>query len=58
MDVKNPALDYIRNKQLNWHVHVRKMNEEGLPRSFWNGVRLESPGSISHGVNTPESQGD
>ena len=27
-------LDYIRYKQLNWYIHVRRMNEEMLPRKM------------------------
>jgi hypothetical protein len=32
MNIKNPVLDYIRNKQLNWYGHEQKMDQEGLPR--------------------------
>ena len=27
-------LDYIRYKQLNWYGHVKRMNEERLPRKI------------------------
>ena len=37
MNIKNPVLDYIRYKHLNWYGHVRIMNEEKLPKIFWNG---------------------
>ena len=41
MSVKNSVLDYIRYKQLNWYGHVQRMEEERLPRKFWNGPHLE-----------------
>ena len=29
INIKNSELDYIRyNRQLNWHIHTRRMNEE------------------------------
>jgi hypothetical protein len=34
-------LDYIRNKQLNWYGHVRRMNEERLPQKVYNGIHLQ-----------------
>ena len=27
-------IDYIRYKQLNWYVHVQRMDEERLPRKI------------------------
>ena len=36
INIKNQVLDYTRNKQLNWHGHVQRMNER-----FWNYVHLE-----------------
>ena len=41
MNIKNSLLYYIRYKQVNWYDYVRKMNEERLPQTFWNGDRLE-----------------
>ena len=29
VDIKNPVLDYIRYKQLNWYGHVQRMDQEG-----------------------------
>ena len=28
------SLDYIRYKQLNWYVHVQRLNKERLPRKI------------------------
>jgi hypothetical protein len=32
MNIKNSILDCIRYKQLNWHGHVQRMDQERLPR--------------------------
>ena len=34
MNIKTLVLYYIRYKQLNWYVHVRRLNEERLPRKI------------------------
>ena len=31
MNIKNSVLDYIIYKQLNWHGHVQKMDQERFP---------------------------
>ena len=31
-ELKNSVLDYIRYKQLNWYVHVQRMDQDKLPR--------------------------
>ena len=40
MNIKNPVLDYVRYKQLNWYGHVQRMDEERLLRRIL-GVHLE-----------------
>ena len=35
--MNNLVLHYIRYKQLNWYGHVKRMNEEWLPKK--NGMR-------------------
>ena len=34
INIKNSVLDHIRYKQLNWYGHVKKMDEERLPRKI------------------------
>ena len=34
MNIKHCILDYIRYKQLNWYDHVKRMDEERLPRKM------------------------
>ena len=43
-NIKNSVLDYIKYKQLNWYVHVRRMNEERLPQRI---LEWHRPGSRS-----------
>jgi hypothetical protein len=32
MNIKNSVLNYIRYKQFNWYGHVKRMDQERLPR--------------------------
>ena len=41
MNINNSVLDYIRYVSLNRDSQLRRMNDEWLPRKFWNGVCLE-----------------
>ena len=46
-NIKNLLLDYIRYKQLKWYGHLRRMNEERLPKNIleWypSGRRMGRP---------------
>ena len=52
MNIKNFVLDYIRYKKLNWYDHVRRMNEERLPRNSW--IQEVTTGMREKGINNME----
>ena len=41
MNIKNSVWDYIIYIQLNWYVHVQRLDHERLPRRIQNGAYLE-----------------
>ena len=46
MNIKNSVLDYVIYKQLNWYDHMKRMDEERLPRKI---LELCPPGRIRKG---------
>ena len=46
MNIKHSVIDYIGHRQLNWHGHVQRMDEERLPRKM---LEWRPPGRIRKG---------
>ena len=41
MNAINNIIDYVKQKQLEWYVHVKKMQEERLPRKVLEWIPSE-----------------
>jgi hypothetical protein len=41
MRVDRNVVKDIRKKQLIWYGHVKRMEEERLPKWYWNGVQKD-----------------